>query len=387
MRTVSLDSIVALVGPAFRTPVNVAVLGGLLARNEDVRTATSALLSSPSLETVKRLLSTWNVTARGNKLTLAFAALTAISLINRLGTRLLVTRQPRRKIVWSQHIVVITGGARGIGGRVAEMLTAKGARVVVLDMLPKSDHGKEALYIKTDVTDLAAVEAAKEKINSSLGKVTMLVVCAGIARNVPIVVPTSILGAEWSQPTLDINAMGSLNAAKIFGLDMLPAKGFGPAPAVNRFGGHMLFIASSAGYIHLPSNGPYNMSKAAVLALRNTLENEMHHWHKVDNVRVSAICPMRVETAMTKGSMALTHDQFTTPDLTVDDVAGQMVRILEEDKSVISFAPFAAKIACFLFSNLPGWAVQLLIRRTGSADIFREAAERILAEQTAKVKA
>lgn len=68
--------------------------------------------------------------------------------------------------------VVLTGGARGIGGGVASRLAARGAKVVVIDMLPNSDHGSETLYINADVTDEAALIAARQEVHKKLGKVT-----------------------------------------------------------------------------------------------------------------------------------------------------------------------------------------------------------------------
>lgn len=99
----------------------------------------------------------------------AFAIISLVRIINRLGTHLVVDRAFPRRIVWPNHTVVITGGARGIAGRICELLKDKGATVVVLDRAPRSEHGREDLYLSVDVTDEKDMLAARDAVRKEIG--------------------------------------------------------------------------------------------------------------------------------------------------------------------------------------------------------------------------
>ncbi|KAJ1018925.1 hypothetical protein NDA16_004728 [Ustilago loliicola] len=89
-----------------------------------------------------------------NRLAKYYLLIRLLKTINAIGNRLVIDRQGKRNIRWHEHVVVITGGARGICGYVCKLLRQKGATVVVLDLPEKSEHGLESLYVQTDVTDI-----------------------------------------------------------------------------------------------------------------------------------------------------------------------------------------------------------------------------------------
>jgi len=99
-------------------------------------------------------------------------AIVAARTLNRVGHRLFVDRQARRHIDWRRHVVVISGGARGIGGGVAERLADRGAKVVTLDMAERTAHSRETRHFKADVTDEAQLLEVRERIHKELGMVT-----------------------------------------------------------------------------------------------------------------------------------------------------------------------------------------------------------------------
>jgi NAD(P)-dependent dehydrogenase (short-subunit alcohol dehydrogenase family) len=99
-------------------------------------------------------------------------AIVAARTLNRVGHRLFVDRQARRRIDWRRHVVVISGGARGIGGGVAERLADRGAKVVTLDMAERTAHSRETRHFKADVTDEAQLLEVRERIHKELGMVT-----------------------------------------------------------------------------------------------------------------------------------------------------------------------------------------------------------------------
>lgn len=119
----------------------------------------------------------------------------------------------------------------------------------------------------------------------------------------------------------------------------------------------------------LPANAAYNASKAAAVSLHASLSSELHAYHKVDNVRSSVICPLKIESKMTEGRMLDTHDQFLLPTLTIPEAASKIVDILEGDKSRVVYIPRAMYVLS-LTKVLPLWSVRLVGKMTGSMDTF-----------------
>ena len=119
----------------------------------------------------------------------------------------------------------------------------------------------------------------------------------------------------------------------------------------------------------LPANAAYNASKAATVSLHSTLSAELDAYHKVDNVRASVICPLKIESKMTEGRMLDTHDQFALPTLTIPEAANKIVEILEGDKSRIVYVPRAAYVLSYN-KVLPAWVVRTVHKSLGALDTF-----------------
>jgi NAD(P)-dependent dehydrogenase (short-subunit alcohol dehydrogenase family) len=201
----------------------------------------------------------------------------------------------REKSDLSGQVAVITGGGRGIGLASAEALAEHGARVVVAEIDPATGgsavetlraKGYDAEFIALDVTKPDMVNAAADRIKASHGRIDVLLANAGIA-----ITSTGegTTDAEWLK-VIDINLNGVYWCNRAFGRHMLAA---GKGSIIN--------IGSMSGII---SNKPqpqahYNASKAAVHMLTKSLAGE---WAP-RGVRVNAIAPTYIETAMTRGGM------------------------------------------------------------------------------------
>jgi NAD(P)-dependent dehydrogenase (short-subunit alcohol dehydrogenase family) len=195
----------------------------------------------------------------------------------------------------SNRVAVVTGGGRNIGLACAQALAEAGARVVIGEIDPAvAASGKEALdqlgYLAEglilDVTKPADVTAAADNIVEKYGKVDILVCNAGIAFNSPA---EEMSDAEWLK-VIDINLNGVFWCCRAFGRHMLDA---GKGSIIN--------IGSMSGVI---SNKPqpqshYNASKAGVHLLTKSLAGE---WAR-RGVRVNAVAPTYIETAMTRKGM------------------------------------------------------------------------------------
>src|SRR5688572_18642431 len=80
------------------------------------------------------------------------------------------------------RLAVVTGGARGIGDAVVRALSARGARVAVLDMTEPPEPRDGARYVVADVSDPKSVEHAFASVDAEEGRVDILVNNAGIQR-------------------------------------------------------------------------------------------------------------------------------------------------------------------------------------------------------------
>ena len=195
----------------------------------------------------------------------------------------------------SDRVAVITGGGRNIGLATAMALGEFGAKIVIAEIDPKvGEEGLAALktkgctaeFMPLDVTDSQAVTACADAVVAKYGRVDIAVANAGIALSAP---GEAMPDEQWHK-VIDINLNGVFYTDRAFGKHMLDA---GKGSIVN--------IGSMSGLI---SNNPqeqchYNAAKAGVHHLTKSLAGE---WAK-RGVRVNAVAPTYVETAMTKPGM------------------------------------------------------------------------------------
>jgi NADP-dependent 3-hydroxy acid dehydrogenase YdfG len=216
------------------------------------------------------------------------------------------------KTVW------ITGASSGIGLTLTEKLAARGARVAAsarsADKLAGLARANPQITpFPLDVTDRAAVAATAAAIRDKLGPIDLAILNAGIWE------PTGAkeFTAEAAQRTMDVNFQGVANGVAAVLPDMIA-----------RRSGHVAMVSSVAGYIGLPLATTYSPSKAAVIALAQSLQHQLYD----ANVKVSIINPGYIETPMTK------VNTFPMPYLMpVDAAAERIIAGLERGKFEIAF--------------------------------------------------
>ena len=94
---------------------------------------------------------------------------------------------PARAFEWTEEVVVITGGASGLGLLVAEVYGMRGVSVAVLDVaVPDAAEVPNVHFYRCDVGDLAAVQAAAARITTELGPVTVLINNAAVVHGRPL---------------------------------------------------------------------------------------------------------------------------------------------------------------------------------------------------------
>lgn len=178
---------------------------------------------------------------------------------------------------------LVTGGASGIGAAVAATLTARGARVAVLDQDP-SGAPDGTLALKADVTDDAAVRAAVDRAARELGALHTVVGNAGIGAAGTV---EDNDDAEW-QRLLDINVLGMVRTDRAALPHLRRAAAEGPPGRVSVT--HTCSIAATAG---LPQRAAYSASKGAVLSLTLAMAAD----HVREGIRVNCVNPGTADTS------------------------------------------------------------------------------------------
>jgi NAD(P)-dependent dehydrogenase (short-subunit alcohol dehydrogenase family) len=190
-------------------------------------------------------------------------------------------------------VVIVTGGASGIGLATARSLVKDGAKVMILDMkedgvaaaldelrIPGADIQGAAL----DIRDEAALQSALVETERSLGTPFGLVACAGTST----ASPAEVQGVEEWERVLSVNATGTFRCCRIFGARMLQA-GEGAIVVIGSVSG----LGAQAGRV------AYATSKFAVNGLVKSLALE---WGQ-RNVRVNCIAPTLVDTPMLRANL------------------------------------------------------------------------------------
>ncbi len=114
---------------------------------------------------------------------------------------------------------VVTGGASGLGRAVAEQIIAAGGKVVLADVNEEAGKaaekvlGKAARFVKTDVTDEGAVEAAVAAAGEN-GPLGLAVACAGVLGNKRVLGRDGVMPTDFFAKVIHVNLIGSFNLAK-----------------------------------------------------------------------------------------------------------------------------------------------------------------------------
>jgi NAD(P)-dependent dehydrogenase (short-subunit alcohol dehydrogenase family) len=164
-------------------------------------------------------------------------------------------------------VVLVTGGARGIGFATASQLHERGASLVLVDLDRTEAEeaaervGEHAIGIAADVTDEGALMAAVAETVDRFGGLDVVVANAGITA--PSTTTARKMPPEQFNRVLDVNLIGAWNAARA-GL-----------PQVVDRGGQVIFVGSLYSYSNGLLASPYAVSKAGVEALGRALRTEL----------------------------------------------------------------------------------------------------------------
>ena len=190
------------------------------------------------------------------------------------------------------RVVVVTGGAQGIGRGIALRLAAAGGRIAIFDAQPATETlsrlrelDRPALGVEVDVADAADVARAYERLDAELGSPYALVNAAGIFADTPFLeTPVSV----WDR-VMSVNARGVFLSCQEAARRMSGAGG-----------GRIVNILSTASAQGFALESAYCASKGAVLLLTRVLPVELAPL----GITVNGVGPGTVETAMGKDYLA-----------------------------------------------------------------------------------
>jgi 3alpha(or 20beta)-hydroxysteroid dehydrogenase len=219
----------------------------------------------------------------------------------------------------TDKVVLISGGARGIGEASARAMVAEGARVVLGDLLDDvgralaHELGSFATYVHLDVTSPADWDAAVVAAESTYGRLDALVNNAGIVAFGGI---DTLPQAQWDQ-VLAVNLTGVYHGMRA------------ALPALKRaLGGSIVNVSSTAGLKGYPSLAGYVASKWGVRGLTKAAALDLGK----DKIRVNSVHPGFIRTPMTSGIEEDTH--LVALDRTGEPIeVAQLILYLVSDES------------------------------------------------------
>ncbi len=220
---------------------------------------------------------------------------------------------PHHPAIEPGHVAIVTGAASGIGLAAATRFASLGMRIVLADVAPLDDAvaaisaaapggADDVLAITTDVSRIEEVESLRERALARFGRVDVLMNNAGIEAGGRFA--SSI---ETWRRILDVNLWGVINGVQAF----LPALVERNEPAL------VINTGSKQGITTPPGNTPYNVSKAGVKVVTESLAHELR---SREGCRVTAhlLIPGFVYTGLTKArGVTEKPDAAWTPEETV----------------------------------------------------------------------
>ncbi|WP_336161395.1 SDR family oxidoreductase [Amycolatopsis sp. VC5-11] len=228
------------------------------------------------------------------------------------------------------RVVVLTGAAHGIGAAMARRFAAEGASGVVVSDLDADGAERVAAGIRaaggravaavTDVTSKKDLKALVAGARAEFGPVDLFCANAGAAFGTGVHAADEQWAKSW-----EINVMQHVHAAQA----VLPSM-------LARGEGCLLLTASAAGLLGVPGDAPYSVTKHAAVALAEWLAIT----YRPRGVRISALCPLGVRTALLEPGLAAGHPAAlaiaaAAPLLEPEDVADAVVRGLSRDEFLI----------------------------------------------------
>ena len=242
---------------------------------------------------------------------------------------------------------VITGAASGFGLEASRIAARLGMNIVMADVQQDALEtaaaeiaalGAAVLPFHLDVSNAAEVEALGAAAFARFGAPNIVFNNAGVGAG-GLVWEHTLKDWEW---VVGVNLMGVAHGVRVFTPMMLAAAKADPA-----WQGHIVNTASMAGLLNAPNMGVYNVTKHAVVALSETLYQDLKL--VTQQIGASVLCPFFVPTG-------IHQSERNRPDALRDAAAkptrSQLIGQAMSDKAVTSGKVTAAEVAQFVFDAI-----------------------------------
>ncbi len=250
----------------------------------------------------------------------------------------------------NNKVVVITGGAGGIGSSLTKELLTSGAKVALLDLSFSNEQQADSLLqITIDITDNNAIREAIEQIIKQFSRIDMLINNAGITHMQKF----ADLSSELFDKVIEINFTASVNITRLCLPELIKNKG------------RIVAISSVAGFAPLYARSAYSASKHAMQGFFSSLASEIQG----DGVSVTIVSPSFVKSR--PELTAKRSDQQLSPGATKKHTGGEQIQpdkaaqlILQaaaKRKSVL-YLGRVSKIAHWIFALFPKLYVRLMTK-------------------------
>jgi len=237
---------------------------------------------------------------------------------------------------FQDKVVVITGGASGLGREFANTAAKLGMKLVLADVQQDAldraraeleAEGAQVLAMICDVRKGEQVQALADATMARFGAVHLLFNNAGVGSGGLIWENTE---ADWEW-VLGVNVWGVVHGVRIFTKLMLECAKTDPA-----FEGHIVNTASMAGLLNAPTMGVYNVSKHAVVSLSETLFHDLQLVGAP--IGASVLCPYFVPTGISQSHRNRPADVAMTASVTPSQVAAQAMTVKAVESGKVSAA-------------------------------------------------
>ncbi|KAK7748001.1 hypothetical protein SLS53_001253 [Cytospora paraplurivora] len=268
---------------------------------------------------------------------------------------------PPRDVNLEDEVIVITGGASGLGLLIAEVYGMRGASVAVLDVREmESGEARGVTYYKCDVADRDQLARVALQIEQDLGTPTVLI------NNAAIVVGKRLLDMDMGEVerSISTNLTSAFYALKTF----LPAMVRGGSGGGGGGGGGatVVTVSSVLGHVGAARLTDYAAAKAGLTALHKSLTAELAQSHP--EVRTVLVTPGQLSTPLFHGVQ--TPSSFLAPVVEPVEVAREVIAAIDGGRAGVISTPLYARLVDW-YNVLPS-GLQVIARRLAGVDTAME---------------
>lgn len=233
----------------------------------------------------------------------------------------------------NNKVVVVTGGASGLGLVTCQQLAKQGAKIAAFDLNEEAGQALveelkgQAIFAKVDVTDAASVEAGIAQAVEAFGAIHVCINCAGVAPGGKTVGRNGALPLEKFSQVININLIGTFNVLRLAAEQMAKNE-----PGSDGERGVIINTASVAAFDGQMGQSAYAASKAGVVGMTLPIARDLAKL----GIRIMTIAPGIFDTPMMKGM--------------TDEVRDPLIEMVQSPKRFGEPEEYAA-LAAHIISN------------------------------------